>query len=576
MTEKNMFLQLKKNLKKDYTNFPSYRIAILGDSSTQFLNQAIKGYGYEVSMNFDVFESDFDQIEQEVFNPTSRLYSFKPDYILIFHSTQKLLSKFYDLEETKRISFAISHLNYVSEIVQAIKKQTTAAIIYANFIEINDYVFGNFANKYENSFLYQLRKANFELMKLATNQKNFFINDVASLSNAVGSNFAINMQAYINADISYSLDFSAQVAKNTVDIILPLTGKLRKCLILDLDNTLWGGVIGDDGLSNIEIGKLGIGKAFTEFQKWIKQLQKRGIILAICSKNTEELAKEPFKKHPDMVLRLDDISLFVANWETKVDNIRYIQSVLNIGFDSMVFLDDSPFEREQVRLAIPSILVPELPDDPAEYLNFLCMQNLFETASISAEDIERTQQYQSEIQRINIKRTYASEGEYLDSLAMRSHVMPFNQFNTPRVAQLTQRSNQFNVRTIRYTEEDIYRFGQNYSQFLTYSFDLSDRFGDNGLIAVVILEKKEDTYFIDTWVMSCRVLKRGMEQFIMNTIVDDIKATGVNQITAEYIPTKKNTIVKDLFAELQFLPENGLWRMNINDYIPFKTYIHAK
>ena len=226
-------------------------------------------------------------------------------------------------------------------------------------------------------------------------------------------------------------------------------GTFNKCLILDLDNTLWGGVIGDDGIEGIQLGHgLGIGKAFTELQQWAKKLQQRGIILCVVSKNDEQVAKEPFIHHPDMVLRLDDIAVFMANWETKVDNIRAVQQVLNIGFDSMVFLDDNPFERAIVRENIPGITVPELPEDPAQYLEFLYSLNLFETASASEVDDKRTRQYQQEAKRIELKRTFANEQEFLASLGMEARVEPFTAFNTPRVAQLTQRSNQFNLRTM--------------------------------------------------------------------------------------------------------------------------------
>jgi FkbH-like protein len=232
-------------------------------------------------------------------------------------------------------------------------------------------------------------------------------------------------------------------------------GKFKKCVVLDLDNTVWGGIIGDDGLENIQVGSLGIGKAFTEFQYWVKKLKNRGVIVAVCSKNTESVAKEPFEKHPDMVLKLDDIAVFIANWENKVDNIRKIQQILNIGFDSMVFLDDNPFERNMVRENIPGLLVPELPEDPAEYLEYLYTLDLFETVSYTDNDAERTRQYQIEAQRITLFEKFTNEDDFLESLNMVSVVESFSKFNIPRVAQLSQRSNQFNLRTIRYTEADL-------------------------------------------------------------------------------------------------------------------------
>jgi FkbH-like protein len=299
---------------------------------------------------------------------------------------------------------------------------------------------------------------------------------------------------------------------------------------------------------------LGIGKAFTEFQQWVKKLKNRGIVIAVCSKNNEETAKEPCVKHPDMILRLEDISVFIANWDNKADNIRQIQSILNIGFDSMVFLDDNPFERNIVRENIPQMTVPELPEDPGEYLEYLYDLNLFETVSYSKADRDRTKQYQTEAQRVSLKKVFANESDFLKSLDMISEVRGFDTFNTPRVAQLSQRSNQFNLRTIRYTDADIQRISTD-DHYRNFSFTLSDKFGDNGLIGVVILEKQdEETLFVDTWLMSCRVLKRGMENFTLNTLVEYAKKNGFKRIIGEYITTPKNKMVEEHYQNLGFTP----------------------
>jgi FkbH-like protein len=359
-----------------------------------------------------------------------------------------------------------------------------------------------------------------------------------------------------------------------MDIIKTIQGKIKKCLILDLDNTLWGGIIGDDGLENIQIGNLGIGETFTKWQHWIKQLQERGIILAVCSKNDERIAMEPFEKHNDMVLRLADIAVFVANWDNKADNVRHIQSVLNIGFDSMVFVDDNPAERKMVRDNLPEVTVPELPEDPAEYLSFLQQLNLFETASITEEDGDRTRQYQEESKRVSKKKSFVNEDEFLQSLDMIGKCGPFSKMDVPRIAQLTQRSNQFNLRTIRYTDEDISRIASS-SGYETISFKLSDTFGDYGLVSIIILEKRKDEMFIDTWIMSCRVLKRGLEQMVINEIVSLAKKNGLNKISAEYIPTSKNGMVKEHYTGLGFKStgETNKWMLDVGSYTDKKHFI---
>lgn len=570
------FNELKKNLKKDTSGFKKVKVAILGDSATQFLTIALRGYAYDFQLQLDIFEADFNQIERQVFDPGSELYEFKPEIVIVFNAAEKLLYKFQKAGATDKEVFADNHLQYISNIYSILSNQLGCKVIYYNLCEINNFVFGNYANKTTSSFIYQVRKINFELMNLAQQSSNLFICDISTLQNLHGRATVHSSSIYINTDAVFSLDFIPYVAKSTMQIIATLQGRVAKCLVLDLDNTLWGGVIGDDGLENIQIGSLGIGKAFTEFQYWLKSLKERGIILAVCSKNTESVAKEVFEKHPDTVLKLDDFAVFVANWNNKADNIREIQSVLNIGFDSMVFLDDNPFERNMVRENIPGIIVPELPEDPAEYLEYLYSHNLFETASYSSEDKNRTASYQVEAQRAIAQKSFTDERSFLQSLNMVSDVQPFNKFNTPRVAQLSQRSNQFNLRTVRYTEADIERMGSD-ELYHTFTFTLEDKFGDNGLICVIVLKKEDaETVFIDTWFMSCRVLKRGMENFVLDTLVNYAKQHGFKTLKGEYIPTAKNAMVKEHYQRLGFTEHDGYWYMKTDAYTPAEFHIKIK
>jgi len=304
------------------------------------------------------------------------------------------------------------------------------------------------------------------------------------------------------------------------------------------------------------------------------------LLFVSLQKNNEDTAKEPFEKHPDMILKLDDIAVFQANWETKVDNIRTIQSILNIGFDSMVFLDDNPFERNIVREHIKGITVPELPQDPGDYLEYLYSLNLFETASYSSADKDRTKQYQVEAKRVSLSKTFTNEADFLKSLNMVSTVSGFTKFNTPRIAQLSQRSNQFNLRTIRYTESDITALAEN-PDVIDISFTLEDKFGDNGLIAVIIMKKQDaETLFIDTWFMSCRVLKRGMENFTLNTMVEKAKAAGYKRIIGEYLPTPKNKMVENHYSDLGFRKIEGTktsqYELDVDKYQPRECSIETK
>lgn len=574
------FKQLKRNLKKDASALPSIKVALIGDTATQFLATGIRGMGYERGFNIILFEAEYNQVERQFLDPSSELYSFDADFIIVFQSTHKLLEKHSLLSGDKQLTLADDRLEFIAAICEnpTLKDKK---IIYFNYPEIEDTVFGSYANKVSSSFSYQVRKLNYELMNLAQQHANLFICDIAGLQNKFGRDFMFASNVYISTEMVFSIDAIPYVSSRVMDIICAIQGKFKKCLILDLDNTLWGGVIGDDGLEGIQLGHgLGIGKAFTEFQMWIKKLKNRGIIICVASKNDEATAKEPFEKHPDMVLRLDDIAVFQANWETKVDNIRTIQSILNIAFDSMVFLDDNPFERNMVRENIPGITVPELPEDPGDYLEYLYSLNLFETASYSSADKDRTKQYQTEARRVSLKKTFTSEADFLKSLDMVSTVSGFTKFNTPRVAQLSQRSNQFNLRTVRYTEADVTEMAED-PKVIDLAFTLEDKFGDNGLIAVVIMkEQDKETLFIDTWFMSCRVLKRGMENFTLNTMVEAAKAKGYKRIIGEYLPTPKNKMVEHHYQSLGFEPlsENSTARfvLNVERYTPRECYINKK
>lgn len=574
------FKDLKRKLKADLTALPKVRVALVGDTATQLLATALCGTGVERGYNIELFEAEYNQVERQLLDPTSELYAFNADFIIIFQSTHKLGEHHSMLNAEKQAALADERLDFLTSVCSNPALEGTKIICF-NYPEIDDAVFGSYANKVETSFTYQVRKLNFELMHLAQEYQNLFICDIAALQNKLGRDTMFAANVYTSTEMVLSVDALPYVASRVMDIVCAIKGQFKKCLILDLDNTLWGGVIGDDGIEGIQLGHgLGIGKAFTEFQMWVKKLRARGIIICVASKNNETTAREPFEHHPDMILHLDDIAVFQANWETKVDNIRTIQSILNIGFDSMVFLDDNPFERNMVRENIKGITVPDLPEDPAEYLEFLYSLNLFETASYSNLDKDRTKQYQVETQRVSLSKTFTNEEEFLRSLNMVSVVSGFTKFNIPRIAQLSQRSNQFNLRTVRYTDADIESLAKDL-EVINLSFTLEDRFGDNGLIAVVIMKpRNKETLFVDTWFMSCRVLKRGMENFTLNTMVEAAKAKGYRRIIGEYLPTPKNKLVENHYTGLGFTKiegaETAQFELDVDTYQPRVAYIKAK
>lgn len=567
------FKELKKSAKLKVEG-KEVRLAILGNSATQFFSKSIEGYAKLSGLNLCVLDTDYNQIDAQLLDATSEVYEFNPDEILVWLATDKLYEEFLDMPLEDRKKFAELTIQKLQCYWNLISQKSKARIMQPNFTEIDDKVLGQYSCKVDSSFVYQVRKLNYLLEEAMSIRNDVYPIDLLAVQIQVGQKRFYDSSLYYNAKMTISLDILPYVAKAIVDVVNAMEGKIKKCIILDLDNTLWGGIIGDDGIGGIEIGELGRGHAFSNLQRWLKQLKQYGIVLAVCSKNNEDVAKEPFEKHEEMILKLSDISVFVANWNDKASNIRIIQETLNIGMDSIVFLDDNPFERNLVKSVIPEIEVPDLPQDPALYLEFLQQCNYFDTASYTVDSIDRTKQYQAEYERKQLQMSFNSIDDYLEGLEMVGEVKPFEPVRYARIAQLTQRSNQFNLRTVRYTEDEIERIAKD-DNYITLYFTLRDKFGDHGLVSVVILKKiSKVEAFVDTWLMSCRVLKRGMEEFIVNAMIRTAKEAGISTVNAEYIATPKNAMVKDIYKIMGFREVgNNQYTISVNEYKNKKNYI---
>jgi FkbH-like protein len=404
------------------------------------------------------------------------------------------------------------------------------------------------------------------------------LNDVDFLAASVGRTQWFDARMWNMAKTPCRLEHLPLLAQSLLDTVFAASGIITKCVVLDLDNTLWGGVIGDDGLEGIALGEFDEGEAFVAFQSFIRELKRRGIILAVVSKNEHANAVLPFREHPHMALREEDISVFVANWDNKADNIRLVQKTLNIGFDSLVFLDDNPFERDIVRQFLPEVVVPDLPEDPSLYLQTLAGLNLFETASFSEADLQRADQYREEAQRELTKTHFTNINDYLVSLGMEIRLERFNAFNLPRIAQLSQRSNQFNLMTRRYGEAACEAMMADPS-VAPFTVRLTDKFGDYGLISIVILKDSGGDVEIDEYLMSCRVLQRGVESFTMNNIFSHAARLGAKRVVGHYLPTKKNDMVKGFFKSFGFEKvadgDGGAsqWALAVDAYEPRETFM---
>ena len=354
--------------------------------------------------------------------------------------------------------------------------------------------------------------------------------------------------------------------------------------VLDLDNTLWGGVIGDDGPEGIILGEgTGTGEAHLALQRYARQLRERGVILAVCSKNDPAVAETVFRDHPEMLLKLTDIAAFVANWEDKAVNLKRIAEQLNIGIDSLVFVDDNPAERARIRQSLPMVAVPELPADAGQYARCLADAGYFESVAFTADDSRRGEQYSANASREALRESSQNMDDFLRGLDMSVTFGPFQTVDLARVAQLIGKTNQFNPTTRRYSLEDVARFAAT-DRYLTLQFRLVDRFGDNGLVSAMILRSDPlapDLVEIDSWVMSCRVFGRQLEREAMNIAVETARRMGVRAFRACYIPTSKNAVVSGLYSELGFTlvsgfaPHDGVtyWCLQLSDYVSHPTHI---
>jgi FkbH-like protein len=557
---------------------PRLKVALLGDVSTQHLVPLLRVLFASNGMDSEIYEAGFDTVEMEALDPASGLYAFGPDVVVILQSIAKLKSGYYE-STADRANFARAKAARIEEVWRAIRARIGAPIVQSTFVLPYDRHFGNYGGAVADTLQGAVSDLNREIYLRARENPGVLVNDVDYLAAWVGRRHFIDEKLWALSKSLCALELLPDVAQNIVDIALAAQGRAVKCVVLDLDNTLWGGVVGDDGLEGIELGDLDETGAFRSFQLYLRELARRGIVLAVCSKNDEAVARRVFRDHPGMVLKEEHIAVFVANWEDKATNIRRIQEKLNIGLDTIVFLDDSPFERNLVRQMLPEVIVPELPDDPGLYVRAVNELNLFETASHSALDAQRGALYQEQEKREEERSRFGSLEEYLKSLETVARVARFEPRDLPRIAQLLQRSNQFNLTTRRHSEAECAAMMRDEKLCFPFSITVRDRFGDFGLINVVILRPVGVALEVDTFVMSCRVLQRGVEQLAMNKIFEYARQAGCTRVVGRYLRTAKNGMVKDFYPRFGFHPvpapesEGTTWSMEVDEYVPREVHI---
>lgn len=543
----------RKWKKIEVYDVPKIKIAIIGSSSIQLLTSVLRALLTRYDLYADIYEGEYNGILMDVFDNTSKLYSFEPEYIVILPDYRDIEAycppMLADTESVNRsVNDAYEQYARIFERIHENLPQTQ--VLIANFVTPIFEPLGSLSSNYgfsKRSFYRQVNNA------LTNNRPPFvFVLDVEELAEYLGKRSFINESAYYLNKSGFDLQYIGYYCDLIARQFEAFAGKARKCLVLDLDNTLWGGVVGDLGYDGVLLDPNDAeGEAYLAFQRYIVELKNRGIIISICSKNDEVNAKEPFEKNENMVLKLSDISAFYANWDDKATNIKRISNELNIGTDSMVFFDDNPTERELINEFLPEVKVINVPEDPALYTRALDREFVFEWTQLTKEDIGRIETYANNRARNALMETCIDYDDYLINLQMKIECKELSDTDMERFVQLTNKSNQFNLRTRRYSEAEIIGL-QNENSYVLLTIKLEDRFSKYGIIGCAILKIDGDTCFIENWVMSCRVLKKGVENYTIEKIIDIAKKHGCSKVVGEFVPTKKNSMVSNLYDTLGF------------------------
>jgi FkbH-like protein len=572
------FAKLVQSIPGDALDLKPLRIALLATSTVNHFRDVLACWLAREGFRAEFFLSDYDTLHQTILDSGSELYRFQPDIVWLFTSYRDVRIEAVGPMDMQAVLHRVNEaVGKSASLWDAIRKRCSCQIIQNNADLPRLRPLGNLEGSAAWSHSGLLSRFNLALGEAAG--AGVIVFDIEYLSAFYGKERWHDARYWYHSKHAFDLDAYGLVAQRAAKLIAAIKGRARRALILDLDNTPWGGIIGDDGIEGIRLGSTTDGEAFVDFQRYLRELKRRGIVLCVCSKNDEATAMEPFELHPDMVLRLEDIAVFKANWRNKADNIRAIAQTLNLGLDAFAFVDDNPAERDLVRRLVPEVIVVNLPEDPAGFAAAVDEAGLFETTTVTEEDARRGDQYRENALRQDLRESFTDLTAYLESLSMISECGDLDSFHLVRATQLINKSNQFHLTTTRYTETQFEVFVRDPACRVRY-YKLCDRFGDNGLIAVVILTRVDGaTAFIDTWVMSCRVLARTMEEFICRDIFSAARTLGCARVVGKYIPTKKNGLVAGLYDRLGFLREAAedtatVWSVDLTQGAPdLVTYV---
>ena len=543
------------------------KVAFLSSFTTNGLSESLKVKCSKNQVTCYSYVAGYNQYNQEILDKNSNLYTFSPDITFLILDTRSIFGDLfyfpYSITESKRKNFVDEKINEMMNLINKFNETTNSKLIITNLGLPHYSPHGIAEMKTSYSFHDTIMDFNKKLKENLIDMTSVYVFDFFKFIIKHGENNVFNFQNYLFGDIKISLDYIPHLANELMPYIISFLGLTKKCIVVDLDNTLWGGIVGEDGFDGIRLGPQPPGNAFIEFQKYLKALSQRGIILAINSKNNFDDAIKVIREHPFMVLKENDFSCMKINWNDKASNMREISEELKIGLDSFVFFDDDPVNRALIREIMPEITTPDLPHDPSCYSEVIQSLHDFSTFQITPEDSNRGQMYSEQKLRIESQNSSSDISEFLKTLNLEIDIKKTNGFTIPRISQLTLKTNQFNLTTKRYQEDEIKKFSEN-NNILIGCAQIKDKFGDNGITGVFIVEKtNSDEWFLDTFLLSCRVMGREVEKGMLFFIINQAKKNNVKRLKAKFIPTSKNKPIENFLPNCQFHQENNFWIYNL-------------
>ena len=568
-------MTLSKNL-DDLKFDKKLKVAILPSFTLNGLDETFHVKCSEIGIRYQSYVADYNQYNQEILNSKSDFYNFSPDITFLILDIRSLLGDYfyfpYSISSAERKSLVKEKINELENLILQFKNNSSSTLVITNFNIPSYSPNGIIETKSEFGFHEMIHEINESLRNIVKNQNSIYVYDFNQFVSKYGEKNIFDYRQFHLGSIQIAFNYIPYFAYELMSYVKTMLGVSRKCIVLDLDNTLWGGIVGEDGFDGIELAQTSNGKAFVEFQKQLLSLWQQGIILAINSKNNFDDAMKVIREHPDMILREKHFASIQINWDDKAQNIKQIAEEINIGLNSIVFFDDDKLNQERIKQEFPEVLTVDMPNDPSQYSSILTNLNDFNALQRTEEDTKRGVMYAQQRQRKQFENTVSNLDQFLKQMDIKVKIKQSNGFLIPRISQLTLKTNQFNLTTRRYQEEEIRKFSKD-ENFEVGCAQVLDKFGDNGITGAYIVKKNETNWILDTFLLSCRVMGRGVEDAMLSHILKDAKNNGIEEFKAEFIPTLKNKPAENFLSDFGFRKHDNFWVYDLKNDIKSPNHL---